>query len=93
ALLRMRNDKIDIVLMDVQMPIMDGLTASRTRREQEQNEQLPHMPIIALTASVLPEDKKAALDAGMDGFANKPIDMMLLNHEIAQVLKLEQSNV
>lgn len=93
ALLRMRSDKIDIVLMDVQMPIMDGLTASRTRREQEQNEQLPHMPIIALTASVLPEDKKAALDAGMDGFANKPIDMMLLNHEIAQVLKLEQSNV
>jgi CheY-like chemotaxis protein len=72
---------------------MDGLTASRTRREQEQNEQLPHMPIIALTASVLPEDKKAALDAGMDGFANKPIDMMLLNHEIAHVLKLEQSNV
>lgn len=93
ALLRMRNDKIDLVLMDVQMPIMDGLTASRTRREQEQNEQLPHMPIIALTASVLPEDKKAALDAGMDGFANKPIDMMLLNHEIAQVLKLEQSNM
>ena len=89
----MRNDKIDLVLMDVQMPIMDGLTASRTRREQEQNEQLPHMPIIALTASVLPEDKKAALDAGMDGFANKPIDMMLLNHEIAQVLKLEQSNM
>ena len=93
ALLRMRNDKIDLVLMDVQMPIMDGLTASRTRREQEQNEQLPHMPIIALTASVLPEDKKAALDAGMDGFANKPIDMMLLNHEIAQVLKLEKSNM
>ncbi|MGX9462869.1 MHYT domain-containing protein [Shewanella sp. A14] len=93
ALLRMRNDKIDVVLMDVQMPIMDGLTASRTRREQEQTQQLPHMPIIALTASVLPEDKKAALDAGMDGFANKPIDMSLLNHEIAQVLKLEQHNV
>ncbi|MGX9462868.1 MHYT domain-containing protein [Shewanella sp. A14] len=89
ALLRMRNDKIDVVLMDVQMPIMDGLTASRTRREQEQAEQLPHLPIIALTASVLSEDRKAALDAGMDGFANKPIDMALLNHEIALVLKLE----
>ncbi|WP_137221440.1 MHYT domain-containing protein [Shewanella sp. MEBiC00475] len=93
ALLRMRSDNIDIVLMDIQMPIMDGLTASRTRREEEQSEQLPHMPIIALTASVLPEDRKAALDAGMDGFANKPIDMILLNHEIAQALTLEQDNL
>lgn len=93
ALLRMRSDKVDVVLMDVQMPIMDGLTASRTRRAQELTQQLPHMPIIALTASVLPEDRKAALDAGMDGFANKPIDMILLNHEIAQVLKLEQNTV
>lgn len=92
ALLRMQSDKIDIVLMDVQMPIMDGLTASRLRREQEHSQQLPHMPIIALTASVLPEDRLAALDAGMDGFANKPIDVALLNHEIAQVLKLESHN-
>ncbi|WP_160053292.1 MHYT domain-containing protein [Shewanella litoralis] len=89
ALLRMQSDNIDIVLMDVQMPIMDGLTASRQRREQEREQQLPHMPIIALTASVLPEDKLAALEAGMDGFANKPIDIALLNHEIAQVLNLE----
>ncbi|UJF23432.1 MHYT domain-containing protein [Shewanella sp. OMA3-2] len=89
ALLRMRSDKIDVVLMDIQMPIMDGLTASLERREQERAEHLPYMPIIALTASVLPEDRKAALDAGMDGFANKPIDIALLNYEIAQVLKLE----
>lgn len=89
ALLRMLSDKVDIVLMDVQMPIMDGLTASRLRREQEREQQLPHMPIIALTASVLPEDRLAALHAGMDGFANKPIDIALLNHEIAQVLHLE----
>ncbi|GGP56254.1 hypothetical protein GCM10009347_23580 [Shewanella algicola] len=89
ALLRMQSDNINIVLMDVQMPIMDGLTASRLRREQEATQQLTHMPIIALTASVLPEDRIAAMDAGMDGFANKPIDIALLNHEIAQVLKLD----
>ncbi|MGB6135443.1 MAG: MHYT domain-containing protein [Shewanella sp.] len=89
ALLRMQNDNIDIVLMDVQMPIMDGLTASRLRRELEKNQQLTRMPIIALTASVLPEDRLAAIDAGMDGFANKPIDIALLNNEIAQVLKLD----
>ncbi|MCT8986055.1 MHYT domain-containing protein [Shewanella phaeophyticola] len=91
ALLRMQSDNIDIVLMDVQMPIMDGLTASRLRREQEVIQQLPHMPIIALTASVLPEDRIAAMDAGMDGFANKPIDIALLNNEIAKVLKLDIS--
>ena len=89
ALLRMRCDKIDVVLMDVQMPIMDGLTSSKERRKEEQKQQLSHLPIIALTASVLPEDRQAALDAGMDGFANKPIDTELLNIEIAQALGID----
>jgi len=89
ALLRMQSDAIDIVLMDVQMPIMDGLSAARARREQELEQNLAHIPLIALTASVLPEDKKAAFDAGMDGFANKPVDVELLQHEIAKVLQLD----
>ncbi|QHJ10446.1 Sensory/regulatory protein RpfC [Paraglaciecola mesophila] len=89
ALVRMRNDKIDVVLMDVQMPIMDGLTSSRERRKEEQSQQLTHIPIIALTASVLAEDRQAAIDAGMDGFANKPVDIDLLNVEIAQALGVD----
>lgn len=89
ALVRMSQSAIDVTLMDLQMPIMDGLTAAQIRREQEVNEQLPHMPIIALTASVLEQDRIAAREAGMDGFANKPIDFALLSREIARVLKLE----
>ncbi|MGY0577670.1 MAG: MHYT domain-containing protein [Paraglaciecola chathamensis] len=89
ALVRMRNDKMDVVLMDVQMPIMDGLTSSRERRKEEQSQQLTHIPIIALTASVLAEDRQAAIDAGMDGFANKPVDIDLLNVEIAQALGVD----
>jgi PAS domain S-box-containing protein len=89
ALVRMRNEKIDVVLMDVQMPIMDGLTASRERRKEEQSDALPHISIIALTASVLAEDRQAAMDAGMDGFANKPVDIELLNVEIAKALGVD----
>ncbi|WP_166425613.1 MHYT domain-containing protein [Paraglaciecola sp. 20A4] len=89
ALLRMRCDKFDVVLMDVQMPIMDGLTSSKERRKEEKEQQLARLPIIALTASVLPEDRQAALDAGMDGFANKPVDTELLNIEIAQALGID----
>ncbi|ABG40767.1 multi-sensor hybrid histidine kinase [Paraglaciecola sp. T6c] len=91
ALLRMRSEKVDLVLMDIQMPIMDGLTSAKERRKQEQTESLPYLPIIALTASVLAEDKQAALDAGMDGFANKPVDIELLNVEIAQALGVDLS--
>ncbi|EGM71541.1 putative sensory/regulatory protein [Shewanella sp. HN-41] len=87
ALLRMQKADIDITLMDLQMPVMDGLTAAKMRREQEVQFQLPYMPIIALTASVLEQDKSAAEQAGMDGFANKPIDFTLLTREIARVLQ------
>ncbi|QYJ78220.1 MHYT domain-containing protein [Shewanella acanthi] len=92
ALVRMANSQIDVTLMDLQMPIMDGLSAAKARRKQEVLEGLPHMPIIALTASVLEQDKSAAQEAGMDGFANKPVDFDLLTLEIARVLKLDLSS-
>ncbi|MDO6694147.1 MHYT domain-containing protein [Aliiglaciecola sp. 3_MG-2023] len=90
ALIRMRNDQPDVVLMDIQMPVMDGLSAAQKRREQEQTEKLPHIPIVALTASVLEKDRLSALEAGMEGFANKPVDIDLLSFEIAKVLKLHR---
>ncbi|KXI30483.1 histidine kinase [Paraglaciecola hydrolytica] len=92
ALLRMLNQGIDIVLMDVQMPVLDGLSATQQRRVYEQENQLPALPIIALTASVLAEDKKAAFDAGMNGFANKPVNIEILNAEIARVLGITLSH-
>ncbi|MFS1703817.1 MHYT domain-containing protein [Alteromonas sp. AMM-1] len=91
ALQRMAEQQFDVVLMDLQMPVMDGLTAASQRREFERQNGLKPTPIIALTASVLAQDKKSASDAGMEGFANKPIDFPLLCNEIARVLGIQGS--
>jgi PAS domain S-box-containing protein len=91
ALDKMRDGAFDVVLMDLQMPVMDGLTAAIKRREYESSNNLKQLPIVALTASVLAQDKKAAHQAGMEGFANKPIDYPVLCRVIASVLGLEGS--
>ncbi|WP_229805125.1 MHYT domain-containing protein [Alteromonas halophila] len=91
ALKEMRQSDAELVLMDLQMPTMDGLEAARHRREYEAQHNLPALPIIALTASVLMQDRQAAEDAGMEGFANKPVDFALLTREIARVLELDVS--
>ncbi|WP_160064943.1 MHYT domain-containing protein [Psychromonas sp. L1A2] len=93
ALHKMENERFDIVLMDIQMPVMDGLTASKKRREYEIEHGLSRLPIIALTASVLPQDRKSAEESGMDGFANKPIDLRQLLNEIAKVLTLNETTI
>ncbi|MEM9424346.1 MAG: ATP-binding protein, partial [Spirochaetota bacterium] len=63
----------DIILMDVQMPVLDGLEATRRIRRLEAERGGGHIPILALTASVLPEDRQMCLDAGMDLILEKPI--------------------
>lgn len=83
-----QQHRFDVVLMDVQMPVMDGLVASRRMRQYEQEHQLKPVPIIALTASVLDADKLAARTAGMDGFVSKPIKLYELETEIARLLGL-----
>ena len=88
ALQRFAEARFDIILMDVQMPDMDGLTATRQMRERERLLGLPAVPIIALTASVLSQDRHDAQAAGMNGFAGKPVDMDALKQEMARVLGL-----
>ncbi|NLQ18956.1 PAS domain S-box protein [Marinomonas sp. M1K-6] len=83
----------DLILMDIQMPKMDGLMATQIIRQYEKEKQLSHTPIIALTANVLIEDKRDAQQAGMDGFANKPIDLHNLTAEMARVLTETSNNV
>ncbi|MEO4046659.1 PAS domain S-box protein [Pseudomonas sp. CAU 1711] len=78
----------DMLLMDVQMPRLDGLEATRRIRRHEVLEGVPPTPIIALTASVLEQDRRAARDAGMDGFASKPLEIDKLLAEMAKVLGL-----
>ncbi|MGK5004650.1 PAS domain S-box protein [Janthinobacterium sp. LB2P70] len=81
----------DIVLMDVQMPRMDGLEATRLIRVYEREQGLKATPIIALTASVLEQDRRAAQTAGMNGFASKPLEMHKLTAEIARLLDIAVS--
>jgi len=88
ALAVIAAEALDLVLMDVQMPEMDGLQATRQLRDDERQSGRTHLPVIALTASVLEEDYHAARAAGMDGFAAKPVDLPALYREIARVLGL-----
>ena len=62
----------DLILMDVQMPEMDGLAACRVIRQREAEQQLPRKPIVALTANALTDDRDNCLAAGMDDYLTKP---------------------
>lgn len=84
-----RREAFDLVLMDVQMPEMNGHEATRAIRQCETADQKHYTPVIALTASVLESDRREAAKAGMDGFATKPINMPQLTHEIAIVLGID----
>ncbi|MDD5395042.1 MAG: ATP-binding protein [Thiothrix sp.] len=65
----------DAILMDMQMPTMDGLEATTLIRQQEKASGLPHTPIIALTANAMPSDQQRCLAAGMDDFLSKPFNV------------------
>ncbi|RCS46452.1 response regulator [Bremerella cremea] len=72
ALATVQKNKFDVVLMDVQMPEMDGLTAAFQIREHEQ-ESGGHIPIVATTAHALKKDRERCLSAGMDEYVSKPL--------------------
>ena len=76
--------EFDAILMDVQMPVMNGHDASRAIRALER-EDAARIPIIAMTANAFAEDEKAALDAGMDAHVPKPLDMELLKKVMKQL--------
>lgn len=75
----------DVILMDVQMPVMDGYEAARTIRAFD-NPLLASIPILAMTANAFEEDKKAAFDAGMNGHLAKPIEIPKLMDALAEIL-------
>ena len=75
-----------LILMDVQMPKMDGYQATREIRKLSDKEKAG-IPIIAMTANAFDTDKKSALESGMNGFAEKPINIKGLLKEITRVLK------
>ena len=80
------SDCYDLILMDVQMPRMNGFLATREIRTLSDNKKA-NIPIIAMTANAFDEDKKLAFEAGMNGFVAKPINIDTLMRTLADVLK------
>lgn len=72
ALAALEREQVDCVLMDVQMPVMDGLQAVREWRRRERERDLPRMPVIALTANALAGERERCIEAGMDDYLAKP---------------------
>ena len=80
----LRTARFDLVLMDLQMPVMGGLEATRKIRESEVQTRR-HLPILAMTAHAAAQDEKRCLEAGMDGYVTKPIRREVLRKEIDRV--------
>lgn len=92
ALEKVSTSKIgyyDLVLMDIQMPIMDGYESVRHIRALE-NKELASVPIVAMTANAFEEDKRKALEAGMDAYVSKPIDIDKMLGTLMELLKNEE---
>ena len=79
-------DLYDLILMDIQMPNMNGYEATRRIRQFE-NEKKASIPILAMTANAFEEDKKMAMEAGMNGHISKPIDVNVLEKQIINIFK------
>ena len=74
----LENQRVDLVLMDIQMPILDGYAATRTLRERESRLRLPRVPIVALTANAFDDDAAQSMAAGMDAHLAKPYSRLQL---------------
>ncbi|WP_428565579.1 MAG: response regulator [Solidesulfovibrio sp. DCME] len=86
ALRKLSLDRVDVVIMDIQMPVMDGLTAVSHIRNGEVPGVNRRLPVVALTAYALEGDRKRFLAAGMDEFVTKPCDMDQLLRAVAKVV-------
>jgi CheY-like chemotaxis protein len=78
-----RQTQPDLILMDLQMPELDGLTATRRLKADPQT---AHIPVVAVTAAAMEEDRERAFAAGCEGFLAKPVDVNALAGQLAAVL-------
>lgn len=81
------EQEFDLVLMDCRMPLMDGFEATEAIRKREADTQGRRVPIIALTANAMSGDKERCLEAGMDDYLAKPIDLMDLKAALERLIQ------
>jgi CheY-like chemotaxis protein len=86
ALVRIAAGGHDLVLMDMEMPGMDGLSATRALRADEAATGRPRLPVVALTANAMAEDRARCEEVGMDGYLAKPIAVAQLRAELERLL-------
>jgi signal transduction histidine kinase/CheY-like chemotaxis protein len=87
--LRQGND-FDIIFMDIQMPVMGGVEATQKILEYEKQNNLPHIPIIALTANALAGDKEKYMSQGMDDYTTKPLDIKAIEELIIRFCNIKE---
>ncbi|MEQ1656271.1 MAG: response regulator [Nitrospira sp.] len=84
ALVVSATESVDLILMDCQMPVMDGFTATARIRDREQQTPVTRIPIIALTANAMDGDRERCLEAGMDDYLSKPFSQQALAEVLAR---------
>jgi hypothetical protein len=85
ALELLSEQAFDLVAMDVQMPVMDGMEATERIRKKEQGTD-QHIPIMAITANAFADDRRSCFEVGMDGYVAKPVTAQAIREEISRVL-------
>ncbi len=83
ALARLETEPVDLALLDINMPDIDGYTLTSTIRS---NPRFSHLPIVAVTANVMRGDRERSLQAGCDGYIQKPIDIDTFSEQIERFL-------
>ena len=84
-----KEKNFDLVFMDIDMPVMDGITATRMIKEINKRDSREHIPVIALTAHGLSGDRERIIGAGLDDHFPKPLDRTKLERVLKQYLDLE----
>ncbi len=90
ALEALKNNSFDLILMDIEMPEMDGIEATLKIREGYCGEDKAGIPIVAMTAHAVSDVKQRGLDAGMNDYITKPVDITQINEKIINVIKQQQ---
>jgi PAS domain S-box-containing protein len=91
ALLRLSEQDFDLVLMDILMPVMDGVEATRAIRTSPEFQDKSAIPIVAMTAYAMNSDRERFLAAGMDDYVTKPVDIGQLKEVIARVISAKKA--